>query len=87
MEEKGAAYERSGDRLAFFKEAATDQGLLPEAALWGMLAKQLTSLRLMAADPAAVADRPVWGERLSDAHNYLFLLEALVAERHRWPPG
>jgi hypothetical protein len=50
-----------------------------------MLAKHLVSLADMC---KGITYRPdyqpqeVWEEKLTDAHNYLFLLEALVKERY-----
>jgi hypothetical protein len=79
--EKEKEYSQNNeDRLAFFKRAGTDDGVSPEEALWGMLRKQLTSLGMMCR-PAALIPKGVWEEKLTDAHNYLFLLEGLIKER------
>ena len=87
MHSKGKEYSPGEDRLQNFKEAGTLQGISPEQALFGMLAKHLVSLAEMC---RAVTERPgyspqaVWEEKLTDAHNYLFLLEALLKERYGW---
>ena len=91
---KGKEYAPGEDRLSNFKKAAHFQGLSPEQALFGMLAKHLVSLAEMvgalpnASHPLPVNPDPeaMWEEKLTDSINYLFLLEALVRERygHRW---
>ena len=91
---KAKEYAPGEDRLSNFKKAANLQGLAPEQALFGMLAKHLVSLAEMVgvlpneAHPLPVNPHPesMWEEKLTDSINYLFLLEALVRERygHRW---
>lgn len=84
---KAAEYAR-GDRLSNFKRAATILRVTPEQAWVGMFAKHLVSILDMVDD---VQDRvgsdtnnlPLWDEKITDAINYLVLLEALVSERIR----
>ena len=94
LNRKGKEYAPGEDRLSNFKKAAHLQGLAPEQALFGMLAKHLVSLsEMVGALPNNDHPWPVnphyeatWEEKLTDSINYLFLLEALVRERygHRW---
>jgi hypothetical protein len=88
MHSKGKEYSPNEDRLENFYESGREDNISPEEALWGMLRKHLTSLGMMC---RALTVRPknvpqaVWEEKLTDAHNYLFLLEALLKERYGWP--
>lgn len=75
---KGHEYVFGDDRLEHFKAAAGDQNITPEEALWGMLAKHLTSLRGMCHNGSRSID--LWNEKITDSINYLFLLRALVEE-------
>jgi hypothetical protein len=91
MARKSQEYSPNEDRLENFKEAGREDQVSPEEALWGMLRKHLASLNMMcrALTPTPVANhvphpQTVWEEKLTDAHNYLFLLEALVRERNGW---
>ena len=80
-------YSPGEDRLSNFKEAATLQGVSPEQALYGMLAKHLVSLAEMCksvTEQEQAWPQSVWDEKLTDSHNYLFLLEALLKERYGW---
>jgi len=87
MARKSREYSPNEDRLENFKEAGKEDNISPEEALWGMLRKHLTSLSMMC---RAITERPdyslqtVWEEKLTDAHNYLFLLEGLLKERYGW---
>lgn len=87
MARKSQEYSPNEDRLENFKESGKEDNISPEEALWGMLRKHLTSLSMMC---RAITNRPdyspqaVWEEKLTDAHNYLFLLEALLKERYGW---
>lgn len=89
LAQKGKEYSPGQDRLEHFKWAGKDDGVSPEEALWGMLRKHLTSLSLMCraltVEDLIRVPQPVWEEKLTDAHNYLFLLEALLKERYGWP--
>lgn len=96
MHRKSQEYSPNEDRLENFKQSGREDDVSPEEALWGMLRKHLTSLGMMcreitASDYRAFDDKPdvghcqaTWEEKLTDAHNYLFLLEALVKERYGW---
>ena len=90
MHRKGQEYSPGHDRLENFKEAAQADSISPEEALWGMLRKHLTSLSMMCREitsfPGSTchATQGLWEEKLTDSHNYLFLLEALLKERYGW---
>ena len=87
MHRKGKEYSPGEDRLQNFKEAGELQSVSPEQALFGMLAKHLVSLADMCkrvTTNVVSAPKEAWHEKLTDAHNYLFLLEALLKERYRW---
>lgn len=87
MHSKSQEYSPNEDRLENFKVSGQEDNISPEDALWGMLRKHLTSLGMMCRAitySAAYSPQKVWEEKLTDAHNYLFLLEALVKERYRW---
>jgi len=67
------------DRLHNFKVAAALQNTTPRDALGGMLAKHIVSIfDLIQADK--LADQRVWDEKIGDAMNYLFLLQAVIVE-------
>jgi len=94
MHSKGIEYSPGHDRLSNFKDAGAMQKVSPEQALFGMLTKHLVSLADMC-QGVTLLDGPgapvgtgksqeVWEEKLTDAHNYLFLLEALLKERYGW---
>lgn len=87
MAGKSREYSPHEDRLESFKVAGEEDRVSPEEALWGMLRKHLASLNMMCRAVTASGTyypQAVWEEKLTDAHNYLFLLEALVKERYRW---
>jgi len=87
MHSKGKEYSPNEDRLENFKEAGKLQGISPEQALIGMLAKHLVSLASMtklAGSCAIPHTQEMWEEKLTDSMNYLFLLEALLKERYGW---
>ncbi len=78
---KGKEYAR-GDRLSNFKVAAAFQGVTPERALMGMLAKHLVSIADLVGDGERGVVHPpqVWDEKIGDAIAYLVLLDALRIE-------
>ena len=82
---KNAEYARGNDKLHNFKEAASMEGSSPEQALRGMLLKHWQSLRDLCDDLDKDQYHPValWDEKIGDALNYLFLLDALVKERYQ----
>ena len=69
------------DRLHNFKVAATLQGISPEAALAGFLAKHIVSIFDMTPTPKSY-NRAQWDEKITDALNYLFLLNAIIKEEN-----
>lgn len=69
------------DRLAHFKVAAALQDCTPEAALMGMLAKQLVSVTKMCINSAQETDPRLWREKITDSINYLLILSAMETER------
>ena len=75
---KGNEY--SHDDTLYFKRAGELQGIEPEQALYGMLAKHLVSLADLCKDPSK-GTKDKWLEKLTDATNYLFLLRVLIDER------
>lgn len=78
---KAGEYATDGDRLANFKTAAALQGITPEEALRGMMAKHTVSINDMikAGDPTRFSMEQ-WDEKITDNINYLILLRALVEE-------
>lgn len=78
LKEKGSEYALGEDRLEHFKDAATEQGVTPKQALWGMLSKHLASLSGMCKNDAGAKER--WREKITDSINYMLLLWALVEE-------
>ena len=69
------------DRLHNFKVAAALQGISPEAALAGFLAKHIVSIFDMTPTPKSHS-RAQWDEKITDALNYLFLLNAIIKEEN-----
>ena len=88
MNRKGKEYAPNEDRLENFKVSGAEDNISPEEALWGMVRKHLTSLGMMCRKitekPEDFSPQEVWEEKITDAHNYLFLLEALLKERYKW---
>lgn len=67
------------DRLHNFKVAASLQGIYPEQALAGMMAKHTVSVYDMC-HSGDVYPIELWDEKITDSINYLLLLKALVSE-------
>jgi hypothetical protein len=82
LKSKNAEYARGGDKLSNFKKAAALQGCCPEKALQGMMAKHQVSISDMINDlnDGIYTPMEVWDEKINDALNYLFLLDALLNE-------
>lgn len=82
---KGIEYaEDNPDRLEAFNRAAALQDVTPTAALFGMFAKHVVSLAMMASNPNP-AEYPAgqWREKIVDSINYLLLMLGTVEEaRH-----
>lgn len=79
---KGGEYNLEEDRLGFFKRAAAMRGIEPKEALFGFMLKHLVSLSDMAQDGKR---RPIalWREKMTDVHDYLILLAALLEEEEK----
>lgn len=77
--EKASEYATSKDRLHNFKKAAALNGVSVAEALWGMQTKHLISLADMVQDDYVFA-QDVWDEKIGDALNYLFLLDAVIKD-------
>ena len=80
---KGEEYSRDGDRLHNFKKAGRKLGETPEAALLGMNVKHTVSIDDIVTDLEAgeLPTTKALDEKISDAINYLLLLEGLIVER------
>jgi hypothetical protein len=81
---KNAEYARGdGDRLSNFRAAAEMQKTTPERALSGMFAKHVISIMDFCNDTEKGMENPytLWEEKITDAINYLILLDALLQER------
>jgi len=78
---KGEEYSRNGDRLYNFKIAGALKQETPEKALWGMIAKQIVSIKDMCEDPESVTEQQLQ-DRTLDVANYMALLQGLIRERH-----
>ena len=76
---KGDEYVFGTDRLEHFKSSGATQGISPEQALWGMVAKHLVSLSYMCQAENNFNDK-VWREKITDTMNYMILLRALILE-------
>ena len=76
----GAETDPTIDRLGSFKRQALIDGCTPEEALRGQMGKHYAALMDFIKDPTAVPSHE-WLEKLTDIHNFLYLLEGLVAER------
>lgn len=81
---KGREYTgRDKDRLIAFKHAAALNKENPQRALLGMLSKHIVSIYQMCEPERATAYKlETWGEKITDAINYLLLLLAIVKEQH-----
>jgi len=79
---KHKEYSRNDDKLYNFKRAGHILNITPEKALAGMLSKHLVSV-LDIADESGMENivPKKLDEKISDAINYLVLLEALIKER------
>ena len=87
MCKKSAEYARGEDKLHNFKRASQMRGLPPEECLRGMLLKHDVSIEDMLDDLSNSGKeypQELWQEKLHDKINYLFLLWALLHERHGW---
>lgn len=81
---KNNEYSRNNDKFHNFKRAGSMRNRTPEDALLGMGTKQFVSIFDIVDDIEAgkpVPSQAVIDEKFNDAHNYLFLLEGIIAER------
>ncbi len=74
---KAKEYASDEDRLHNFKVAAAFNSQTPEQACWGFLTKHLVSLADMVASGKEY-NFGAWDEKIGDALNYLFLLDAII---------
>lgn len=80
---KGAEYSTDADKLHNFKRAGAMLQCSPEKALVGMWTKHVISILDIADDIKIVhldVDIKMVEEKITDAINYLILLEALIKE-------
>ena len=79
LEQKALEYSSGDARLSNFKRAGAVLGVKPTQALMGMLVKHWVSIAEM-----VQSDQPYspekWAEKIEDAINYMYLLEALLEE-------
>lgn len=80
---KGEEYSRDGDRLHNFKSAGRKRGCTPEKSLLGMDDKHTVSIDDIVEDleMGKLPTVSTLNEKISDAINYLLLLEGLIVER------
>jgi hypothetical protein len=77
---KRKEYSRTdGDRLIQFKKTAIMEDKYPTETLFSMADKHITSIADMVKEPNAYTTNQ-WKEKITDLHNYLFLLEALLID-------
>jgi hypothetical protein len=79
MEQKSLEYATAEDKLANFKRAGVLLGVKPVQALIGMLVKHWVSIAMMAQSEQPYSPEK-WAEKIEDAINYMYLLEALLTE-------
>jgi hypothetical protein len=79
---KAREYAADGDRLHNFNVAAEFNSTTPQEACWWFLTKHLVSLSDMVTSGEQFSHL-VWNEKLGDALNYLFLLDAIVKDERR----
>lgn len=79
LEEKSHEYSEGQDRLDQFYKTGAMNNEPPTKSAWGMASKHVTSIADMVKHPDAYAIEH-WYEKLTDLHNYLYLIEAIVRE-------
>mgnify|MGYP003312018185 CR=1 FL=1 len=79
---KAGEYSLETDRLSVFKQAAGLTGETPEKALYGFMLKHIVSITDMIQSEAAFPES-LWLEKMTDIHNYLILLQALLIDTGR----
>src|SRR5512137_476039 len=85
LSSKSAEYSTEDDKLHNFKESCKLTRKTPEESLWGMAAKQITSVIdgvIRIKDSAR--SREFWLEKILDSVNYFVLLWALLHDRYQW---
>ena len=80
---KNTEYARGGDKVSNFKKAAGMQLCHPAKALQGMMAKHQVSIVDMINDfeLGITHSQKQWDEKINDALNYLFLLDAVIKDK------
>lgn len=79
LNKKEKEYSDGKDRLCQFKQVGALNDVAPTDALWGMVSKHISSLATMVKDPSSY-NLKQWREKLTDARNYTFLLDALLVD-------
>lgn len=76
---KGAEYATGTDRFQNFKDGGEYLRCSPELTLLSYLTKHLISIRDLVKniDKGNIPSMEVWEEKITDAMNYLFLLDAM----------
>lgn len=92
---KAQEYATDNDRMHNFRVAAALRGTTIEDALWGMAAKHIVSVSDMVRKTTIPGDQTIcsnlpdleqWDEKLGDALNYMFLLDAVIQQLYSLPP-
>jgi hypothetical protein len=86
LEEKALEYAPGEDRLSNFKRAGAVLGVKPIQALVGMLVKHWVSIAEMVQSGREYSPEK-WAEKIEDAINYMYLLEALLEEGRKEGPS
>lgn len=86
LAKKGKVYASQDDRLANFKVAARNAGVISERALWMYRLKHETAMLMELEKMERLGDKyqvplDLWSEWIGDSLNYLLLLKALLTER------
>ena len=80
LSKKEKEYALKDRRYHNFDIAARMNGLTAEAALWGMVSKQIVSVMDMIYDPKTITEELV-NEKIGDVINYMILLEGIMKRR------
>jgi len=79
---KADQYAGEEDRLENFVRAGDLQGMTPADACFSMFSKHIVSIAMMLEEDPETMNRSkkVWDEKITDALNYLMLLEACLID-------
>ena len=83
LSSKALEYASGIDRLHNFKKAAELGDCTPLRAAWLMCNKHIVSISDMVSQKEwgdATYEMSMWKEKLGDARNYLYLMQAIIAE-------